>query len=120
MLLGIADPAGQLAKPVDRAAIPVPQRFASRRGRCRSVARSGSMAVRQASSSPVGRGPSGANRSSGVADHAGRPVDHVEHQVIEIGDLVHRLGDRKPDRRRRWPRSCSDVMAIASSRSGWL
>ena len=63
----------------------------------RSAARTGSICVRQAISSPVGRGPSGANRSSGVAETPGRPIDHLEPQVIDVGDLVHRLGDREPE-----------------------
>ena len=61
----------------------------------RSVARTGSMAVRHASSSPVGLGPSGANRSSGVEETPGGRSTTSSCQVIEVRDLVHRLGDRE-------------------------
>ncbi len=53
------------------------------------------MAVRHASSSPVGRGPSGANRSSGVEETPGGRSTTSSLKLIEVGDLVHRLGDRE-------------------------
>ena len=55
----------------------------------RSVARTGSIASRQASSSPVGRGPLGANRSSGVVETPGGRAGFAFVPRNEYGVLDH-------------------------------
>ena len=97
VLLGVADPAGALPEVVGRAAIPVPEGLGQVAAVEVASARTGSTCVRQAISSPVGRGPSGANRSSGVDETPGGRSTTSSSDVVEISDLVHRLGDREPE-----------------------
>ena len=96
MLLGVADPAVALAEVVDRAAIPVAEGL----GHVAAFEVGGADRLDRR---PPGQQLAGRPRALGREPlvgrgrDAGRPIDHVEPQVIEIGDLVHRLGDREPE-----------------------
>ena len=94
MFLGVADPAFAFAEGVDRAAIPVAKGL----GHVAAFQVGG--ANRLDGGSPrqqlAGRsGPFGSEPLVGSGGNTGRAIDHIEFQVIEVGDFVHRLGDRE-------------------------
>ena len=95
MLLGIADPALNLRKPstVRRSG---DAGFRPRRGP--SIGRADGVDGRSPRQDLAGRPrPLRGKPLVGSRRHARRAVDHVEHQVIQIRDLVHGLGDREPE-----------------------
>ncbi len=94
MFLGVADPAVALAERVDRAAIPLSQGF----GHVTAFQVGGAHRLDGGSPGDQLAGRSGSVGSEplvGCRGNARRAIDDVEPQMIEIGDLVHRLGDRE-------------------------
>ena len=98
VILGIPGPAPvELPELVDRPTIPGSDQSADTSRPRWSNALSGSMVFDQAIDlAAEGRGPSGANRSSGRGRDARRTIDHVEGQLVEISDLVHRFDHAEP------------------------
>ena len=95
MLLGVADPAVEPAEAVDGVAVAAAERLGH--VDALEVGRGDRLDGGTPGEELAGRpGPFGGEPLVGGGRDARWPVDHLQDQLVEVGDLVHRLGDDEP------------------------
>ena len=94
VLFGVADPAVELAETVHGAAVPVFQSL-GHVAACK-IGRAGWLDRLAPGDQPAGGARTGRSEAFvGSSRDAGRTIDHVKFQMVEIRNFVHRFGDRE-------------------------